>query len=125
KTVIIGAVHEREIYEVLKEKAGNNNSIIFVTEDEYTKNARELLGLADLYIGSGRSLMEASFLGLPIAAHVTNGRLPVLIDEGNYEEFLKTNFSGRSYSNIVDEERLNNIRKLVLNTNNYKKYATF
>src|SRR5690606_14380043 len=113
KLLIVGAAHELDVFDKLNRIAGDNKDITIITEDYFTKNAKDILGICNLYIGSGRSLMEATSLGLPVATHVSNGNIPVLVDTENYLEFLRTNFSGRSQHFSNDATRINTIVDII------------
>lgn len=76
--------------------------VALVTEEEFTKNAKVCLSIADIVIGSGRSLMEASLIGLPVLfPTIDKGFIP--LTKKTYKSGLKFNFSNRTIigDNIV------------------------
>ena len=91
---------------------GKNYDINFIT-DERAYKASEFLYLADFVIGTGRSFMEATSLGIPTLTPAKNTDIPILIDEKNVEAFLATNFSERNIAPENSQEKtLNEIDKI-------------
>ena len=127
KLYIIGVVEDKFIYDELKQ---NNlvkyGEVVILTDTNYTTEASKMLYLADAIIGTGRGLMESSSLSKPVLAIDKNGDLPVLLDEINFEDAFKTNFSERNvFSNTKFEKNLNNVIKLITDEVYYSEISTF
>jgi|GEM_PF-1218080 len=108
--VIVGNIQSREVYTKLKDKDVSN--VIFITEEKYTDNAKELLGVADAVIGTGRSFMEAACMSKPILCYSRSNTYPVLIYKENFASCFKTNFSPRFSCEITDEDNLVSLMRL-------------
>jgi hypothetical protein len=73
-----------------------------------------MLYLADAVIATGRGIMEATGMGLPILTPAKNAKLPILVSTDNFESFLATNFSQRNIASENDiQSNINNIRRLI------------
>jgi len=117
--IIIGAIEQDKIYKeilgYIKTKRIKNVHII--TDDYFTVNASELIGIADCVIGTGRSFMEAASKGKILLTPVEDYEYPVLVMQENFNNFFKTNFSPRNKAvSYVKEKNLENIVKLFNNT---------
>lgn len=108
---IIGTIEDEGIANEIKIKI-SNLPITLLTESQYTKRASDLLYVADAVIATGRGIMEATVMGLPVLTPTVNSDIPILVNENNFEGFFRTNFSQR---NIATEESL---------TNNYKNICS-
>lgn len=96
--VIVGVIQDRDVYEsVLPEIEAAGGLVL--SDEQYTLNAKKMLRCGDFVVGTGRSLMEASFTESILLAPTGDGEFPLLIGEGNYEEFKYSNFSGRGIVN--------------------------
>lgn len=91
--VIIGGIQMRNSHSKL-EAAGKEHTVI-VTDSHFTRNASELIDIADFVVGTGRGLMEAATRGKIILAPLMNGRYPVLVNEDTFADLFRTNFSPR------------------------------
>src|SRR5690606_36599822 len=114
KLYVIGKVQDDNVYhELLKISA--RKAVEFIIEDQYTAEASKLVYLADAVIATGRGIMEASSLYLPILTPAINSDIPVLINAVNFDVFFKTNFSER---NVMPEQgglnNLESIKELIL-----------
>lgn len=120
---LIGVVQDLEVYkEILR--YSENKKIIFLTEDKYTKRASKMLYLADAVIATGRGVMEASSLHLPVLSVTNNCRYPVLITESNFERFFEVNFSGRLA--LSDKELdISNIERVIMDKKFSNKCGKF
>jgi hypothetical protein len=73
-------------------------------------------------IGTGRSFMEATSLGIPSLTPAQNAEIPILVNATNVEQFLATNFSERNIAEDGDEKKtLATILKLVTDESMYAK----
>lgn len=117
---LIGAVHDKNIYETLNIKI-KSKPITLLTDDKFTRKASDMLYLADAVIATGRGVMEATSLGLPILTPAHNSNFPILIDRDNFNTFFKTNFSQRNEASQNDlNENLLKIKEMIANPS-YRK----
>lgn len=126
KFYIIGTVQDDNIFRELLIETENQKHIIFITEHKYTAEASKMLYLADAVVGTGRGVMEASSLGIPVLNPVKNSNMPVLITARNFNSFFTTNFSERSVA--TNEDLTSNIEliyKMVSNQKNYEEHKIF
>ena len=113
KFILIGVIQDRVFYEnILKEIKGLFNFFV-LTDKDYISNPKQLIGICDIYIGSGRSVMEAAFVRKVLAGHSAQGSFPVLINEHNLTNFLEKNFSERVYDSKSDEDRIEDFNDLL------------
>lgn len=127
KLYIIGVVENNEVYEELKNNTlVNSGHIVFLTEEEYTHEASKMLYLADVVIGTGRGLMEAASLGKPLLAIDKNGKIPVLLNDLNFNDAFKTNFSERNiFYKFNNEDNIKSILQLINDKDCYKANSSF
>ena len=118
---IIGYVENEIIFQEIKNRANEQNLKVQFITDERTIQASQLLGLADCVLGTGRGLMEAMSLGIPVLTPVSNNEYPILVTQANFNSLLETNFSPRNYlSNISSFDELSAIANIVNSEYNYK-----
>lgn len=115
---VIGRIQNEKRFDKLvvlaKDKTYN---VTFIT-DERAYQGSDFLYLADFAIGTGRSFMEATSLGIPTLTPASNTEIPILIHEGNIDQFLATNFSERNVAPHNSEAHtLNEITKLYSDKN--------
>lgn len=127
RLIIIGVVEDQEVFKRIKNhKLYRKGYIKIYTDIDITKNASKMLYLADAVIGIGRGFMEASSLGLPLLAINSRGDLPVLIDENNLDDVLKTNFSLRNTFTDYDEiKNLEFIKMIIHDNDKYQLLSEF
>ena len=100
--LLIGIIED---FAILKEIQSYQKKNVFIeTDNYYTQNAKELIDIADIVLGTGRSLMEAALKDKIILAPVNNGSNIVLVDDNNFEELFKTNFSERGLLKNFDPQ---------------------
>ncbi len=121
---LIGNIEDQELYQrILMHPYVQSGQVSFITNPEYTSEASKLLYLADAVIGTGRGLMEAASLGLPILAISSTSKLPVLLNTKGFETALKTNFSERNvFSSKLIDNNLHEIIQLINNSNTHNQY---
>jgi glycosyltransferase involved in cell wall biosynthesis len=100
--VLIGTPQIPSVYEEIL--ALRNENIHLLAQDEFTVDASKVLGLADVVISTGRSVMEAAGKGKVLLTPIAGGSIPVLISEDNFQGFFETNFSPRNSLEGYDEE---------------------
>ena len=127
KLIVIGSIENIKFYNELKNNELVINGFIqFYTDENYTKEASKMLLLADAVIGTGRGLMEAGSLSIPLLTINSKGEIPVLINKNNFWDAFKTNFSERNiFDNLDDNENLKNIVKLIKNKYYYEEMSSF
>jgi glycosyltransferase involved in cell wall biosynthesis len=104
KLVIIGN-QERDSDAVIKELDLYNKPYIFLfTDSKYTLNAKEIIGVCDFYIGTGRGIMEACSQKKVVLTPLRGKNFPVIISEDNILNFFNTNFSERNELMISDDQ---------------------
>lgn len=109
--IIVGAIYDPDVHSELK-KLGGVHVYIF-TDATLVTDAKRILAVADIVIGTGRSLMEAASLGLPVLSPVSNLDIPVLLTSKNLDAFLDENFSERSVVNVSRDNAIKDIAALV------------
>ena len=110
--LIIGAVVDQD---VLKRLKGYSNTLkIFIESDPYyTSNAKELIDVGDVFLGTGRSFMEAALCKKIMFAPLKAHDYPVLVDEKNFMRLFETNFSERgNVSDFDPDSQQVRLRKL-------------
>lgn len=92
--LIIGSIESREVYEEINKYEVPD---LFIETDEiFTKKASELISVADIVLGTGRSFMEASILSKLMLAPIKNSDYPVIVDVHNFNLLASFNFSPRT-----------------------------
>lgn len=127
KLYVIGAVEDSDLLENYKNHTlVKKEIIVFLTDYIYTSEASKMLYLADALIGTGRGLMEAASLSIPLLAINAKGNIPILLNNINFENAFKTNFSERNeFPDLDNEANLNNIVELIQNENYYAELSKF
>ncbi|WP_299758436.1 glycosyltransferase [uncultured Pontibacter sp.] len=122
---IIGVIENELILRELQKEAQGLN-VIFLTKDVHTVKASKMLYLADAVVATGRGLMEACSIGLPVLTPSINANIPVLVSENNFDSFLSTNFSERNVDEGYSKENnISNIIKLINNKEYNQKLRAF
>lgn len=117
KLYVVGVIEDYDIFEKLNGHIlVKNGSVIFLTDPTYTTEASKMLYIADAVIGTGRGLMEAASLSIPILTINKNGDIPVLLDSDNFFDAFKTNFSERNVFTCHNYEK--NLHNIMSITNN-------
>lgn len=127
RLIIIGTIEDVNIFEKLKNiPAVKNNLVRFLTNGVFTKEASKMLYLADAVIGTGRGLMEAASLSIPILAINKTGNIPVLLNEKTFEYGFRTNFSERNdFPENTISDNFSNIINLVKDKAEFIHYSSF
>jgi glycosyltransferase involved in cell wall biosynthesis len=124
---IIGVVQDTSTFNDFKEnhlvKSGH---VKFFTDPAYTDEASKMLYLADAIIGTGRGLMEAASLSKPLLVINRNGEIPVLLNELNFDDAFKTNFSERNvFPKLNDNDNKESITRIISDKENYNANGSF
>lgn len=121
--LLIGTIENEQLPEKYLEMDEN---IFILSDNSYTLNSKELLGIADCVMGTGRSFMEASSIGTVMLAPNRNSAYPVLVDQTNFDVISDTNFSERYQSSIfMDEISYSKIKELLLCDERKRKYGFY
>ena len=101
--LVIGTVVDNQVLRELKECA---KDICIRIEDDpyYTRNAKELIDVGDVVVGTGRSFMEAALQKKIMFAPLKENDFPVLVDDKNFSRLFKTNFSERGNVDNFDPD---------------------
>jgi hypothetical protein len=119
--VIIGVVENQEIYEELVRLSDKN--VYFINDERFIKNAKELIGISDFVLGTGRSFMEASSLGKIMMAPIKNSKMPLLIQKDNIKQVMDYNFSERfSMEEYDSEQNYNEIVSVLTDSKKKESY---
>lgn len=121
---IIGVIQDRDVYDEIRLEV-KDLPVVIITEAEFIYEASKMLYLADAVIATGRGLMEASSLGLPILTPAKDRSYPVLVTETNFNSLFGTNFSQRNISITDDNFELDNIKKMINDSELYIKHSLF
>lgn len=127
KLFLVGVVEDADIFEEFKNhelvKSGN---VTILSDSKFTNEASKMLYLADAVIGTGRGLMEAASLGKPLLAINKNGEIPVLLNEENFDDAFKTNFSERNiFPRLKDNDNIKSISQIINNKFSYNENSSF
>lgn len=118
--IIIGAIQDENVFLEIQELS-IGKPVTFMTDDQYTVEASKMLCLADAVIATGRGVMEAASLGIPVLVPVANSDVPILAHKQNIDRLFETNFSSRSLADENDlQENWGLIVKLI-NDEAYRK----
>ncbi|GAB5565788.1 MAG: hypothetical protein Wins2KO_28510 [Winogradskyella sp.] len=120
KLYIIGTVQENDVYKLLKEKVECSefkNSVEFLTDDRFTVNASKLVCNFDFMIASGRGVMEASCLGVPVLLESKTNNTFLPLDELTFKSALAMNFSPRwSFSDTTGMDLNSYLERFLINS---------
>ncbi|MFD0848391.1 glycosyltransferase [Sphingosinicella xenopeptidilytica] len=108
--LIVGAIYEGSAFARLRSVASEH--VFFITDQEFTQDAKRVLGVADIVVGTGRSLMEAAVAGRAVLAPLRNLDIPILITRDNVDVFLDKNFSERTIFVKKQEDAIDEIAAL-------------
>jgi len=113
KVIMVGSGN---ILDSVKERAQDINSSTghdTVVVAGSRTDINKFTALADLFIGFGRSSLEALAAGRPLILAGNVGYIGIL-DEHSLDAAVKSNFSGRGYSKAESETLINDITKVLL-----------
>jgi hypothetical protein len=127
--IFIGSVYDEELKEYISEYASRLHvKLIFMSEQKYTSQARELIGIGDYIFGTGRTAMEVMSTRKTLLGFVKNCEYPIVVNKENFDFFRYYNFSERvivkSVPSLEDVISFVNEKNNNLETKNflYKKY---
>lgn len=117
---VIGRIQDEIRFKKLAELADEKEYDVKFITDERAYKGSDFLYLSDFVIGTGRSFMEATSLGIPTLTPAQNTEIPILITEENVKAFLATNFSERNIApNESEKDTIFEIDK-IFNDNSYR-----
>lgn len=124
---IIGVVEDEKVLEIILANDNvKNGTVTLLTEDKYTRVASKMLYLADAVIATGRGVMEATSLALPVLTIDSNSNIPVLLTDTTFNDAFKTNFSSRNtFPDLDPNDNLASIEKLISDDTFYKNNSTY
>jgi len=127
KLYIVGIIEDYDIFNKLNEHhLVKNGRVIFLTDTAYTTEASKMIYISDAVIGTGRGLMEAASLSIPLLTIDRDGNIPVLLNSDNFFEAFETNFSERNvFNNNSYDSNINNIVLLIKNKIYYSEISKF
>ena len=127
KLYIVGVIEDLNIFtKYNNHPLVKNGHVIFLTDPIYTTEASKMLYLADAVIGTGRGLMEASSLSIPLLAINKEDNIPVLLNNDNFLDAFKTNFSERNiFNDISSGNNIKNIITMIQKKDYYTEMSSF
>ncbi|AWH85127.1 hypothetical protein HYN59_08325 [Flavobacterium album] len=119
--IVIGRIQNKTRFEALtKEAVDRKLPVKFITDERAAKGS-DFLYLADFVVGTGRSFMEATSLGIPSLTPVENANYPMLVNKENFDELFSTNFSERNKAETKHvDKNLSNIEELIQDKAKYE-----
>lgn len=127
KLYVVGVVENSLVLDAFNNhKLVNSGHVKFLTEEKLTNDASKMLYLANAVIGTGRGLMEAASLGIPILAINSNSNIPVLMTNETFFDAFQTNFSERNvFTQLDNHNNLENILKVINDPKTYNDASRF
>lgn len=119
--IVIGRIQDKARFENLMKQASDRNLPVKYITDERAAKGSDFLYLADFVVGTGRSFMEATSLGIPSLTPVENANYPMLVNTENFDELFSTNFSERNKAQTKHvDKNLSNIEALIQDKTKYE-----
>ena len=113
--LLIGSIQQESVNNNLISRIEELSYIHVENNEEFTHNAKVIIDIADIVIGTGRGFMEACYLNKLMFAPCANSEIPVFVNSQNFQSVFRTNFSERY---ICDA------KAIVSPSVFYSKYAT-
>lgn len=129
--LIIGGIEDYNIYESINTLSKSMNiRLIFITDSKYTSEARHIISIASIIVGTGRSLMEAAKTNAELYVPNKGEDLPLKLTSQNFKKLFSLNFSGRYYVKFNKNETpiQNDIiwnKYFFINKNTIEKYIQY
>lgn len=127
KLVLIGVIEDKEVFEEVQAYALSLQAPVeYLTSIEFTREASRFLYLADAVVGTGRGIMEAMSLNLPVFAPLKGRQLPAYVNDETFDQLFNNNFSQRtSIDEVTDEKIINYAAELVKKDSLYTEMVQF
>ena len=93
--LIIGNVKDESVADELFQMTKEYDYIYIITEDIFTVNAKELIDIAEIVVGTGRGFMEACQRNKIMFAPCNNSEYPIAVTSENLQQIMANNFSER------------------------------
>ncbi|MCQ2959428.1 MAG: hypothetical protein MJ198_04470 [Bacteroidales bacterium] len=114
--LLIGAAKEDSLRTEIEEFAAKYSFVHIECSDIFTANAKELIGIADIVVGTGRGFMEACSKNKIMFVPSDAKKYPVLVSNSNFTDAFFCNFSQR----YNDDELCEDGKQLLDKINSYK-----
>lgn len=101
--LLVGKVEDVSIKNYLVAIADN---VIIIDNPFYTVNAKEIIEVADIVLGTGRGFMEAASKGSVMLAPCKNRKYPIVVNNNNFERIFHYNFSERYDEKALTNEKI-------------------
>ncbi|WP_175574463.1 glycosyltransferase [Algoriphagus marinus] len=122
--IFIGIVEDKNCLQELR-ILGKDNCFFF-TESEFTKDAKQLISVADAVLGTGRSFMEAAAKNKILLSPVQNSSIPIIITQKNFDTAFYYNFSERiKIENYNESFNYNKIKSIIQNKDEQTRNINF
>ena len=126
--IIIGTIEDHEVFSNLNrhsEDLGIHSKIVFIADDIFTQNAKELIDIADIVLGTGRSFMEAASKRKPLVFPLFDGSLAILTPE-NFQDAFYYNFSQRvKIQNFDSHSNYFLIKSVLVSVDTYNLFSEY
>lgn len=100
--LVIGMIEDKSLKNEID--ALNYANIFIETDEQFTKDAKAVISVSDVVLGTGRSFMEASLKNKIMLAPISDGNSIVMVDKNNFQKLFDTNFSERGVINKFDKK---------------------
>lgn len=124
KLIIIGKVSNENTFQEINAQLCEN--MFLITENKYLTNSKELIDICNVYIGTGRGLMEAASKAKILLTPVADRNYPALVTKETFPSFFESNFSERNHYFKNDETILSEITEAIKTESSreiHSKYA--
>lgn len=122
RAVVVGFIQDQEVYDEVSRDADEGTTI--VTDPHFTEKASELLEVADIVVGTGRSFMEAAMQQRLCATPLQGQELPALVTAANFNDLARTNFSERNeLANFNQDDNLQEFCRLIGNRTAFDRHT--
>ena len=122
--LIIGTVVDKEVFNEIQSYS-TKIEVFLETDPYYTSNAKELIDIGHVFLGTGRSFMEAALSNKIMLAPLKHQSLPILVNENNFEKLFETNFSERgdvyNFDQDLQKKQLEELLNVEENISSYRK----
>ena len=111
--VLIGNIESELLFKQIMNDIADCDFIHVVSDKTFTLNAKTLINIAEIVVGTGRGFMEACCMNKIMMAPNKGQRYPVLVTHDNFNDIFYYNFSERygSQDNLTAIELLKRINE--------------